>query len=138
MIRLATIAASVALIGAPDALACRFPANGKPTAESKQIREWNAKLSTARKVTGTYTVEREVQNPDQRDAVDQMGAVIGPDGKVRASTFVELANLIVVRCAGPIIIKPNAGQTGTFYLQKREIDERWLILHFERDAPKDD
>jgi len=138
VIRLATVVASVALIGAPGALACRFPANGKPTAKSKQIREWNAKLSAARKVTGIYTVEREVQNPDRRDAVDQMGAVIGPDGKVRASTFVESANLIVVRCAGPIIIKPNAGQAGTFFLEKREANGRWLIVHFERDGRKDD
>ncbi len=139
MIRLATIAASVALIGAPDALACRFPANGEETPQMQQrMRDWTARLAAARKVSGTYAVEREVPNWVQRDAVDQLGVVVGQTGRIEASTFLEHANMIVVGCGGPIVTKPSAGHTGTFFLEKREADGRWLIVHFERDGRKDD
>lgn len=139
MIRVATIAALVALIGAPDALACRLPANGEETPQMQQrMRDWTARLAAARKVSGTYAVEREVPNSVQRDAVDQLGVVVGQTGRIEASTFLEQANMIVVRCGGPTVTKPSAGQTGSFFLEKREADGRWLIVHFERDGRKDD
>ncbi len=137
--RFATVAALVALIGAPDALACRFPANGEETPQMQQrMRDWTVRLAAARKVSGSYAVEREVPNSVQRDAVDQLGVVVGQTGRIEASTFLEQANMIVVGCGGPIITKPNAGQAGTFFLEKREADGRWLIVHFERDGRKDD
>lgn len=135
MIWLATIAAVVALIGAPNALACRFPANGEETPQMQQrMRDWTARLAAARKVSGTYAVDREVPNSVQRDAVDQLGVVVGQTGRIEASTFLEQANMIVVGCGGPIVAKPIAGQTGTFFLEKRGVDGRWLIVHFERDG----
>lgn len=134
----AIVVAFAALVGIPEALACRVLSKDQATVQMKQAqREWNAELATTRKVTGTYSVEREVPNQAQRDAVDEFGAIVGRGGRVIASTFLEQANMIVISC-GPLAIKPRPGQTGTFFLRKRDGDERFDIVHFVVDGSKDD
>ncbi len=138
MIRLFSLVVFVALAGAPEDLACRVLAKGEAKAQMEQAkRKWDAQLTGTRKVSGTYSVEREVQNPAQRDAVDEFGSIVGRDGRVIASTFLEQANMIVIWC-GPIAIKPKPGQSGTFFLRKRDRDERFDIVHFVVDGSKDD
>lgn len=138
MIRFSTIAAVVALVGIPEALACRVLPKDQAIAQMEQAkREWHAQLADTRKVVGIYSVEREVPNAAQRDAVDEFGRIVGRGGRVTASTFLEQANMIVISC-GPIAIKPRPGQSGTFYLRKRDADGRLVIVHFERDDQEND
>lgn len=138
MIRLFSLVALVALAGAPEALACRVLAKGGAKAQMEQAkREWDAQLAGTRKVSGTYSIERQVPNSAQREAMDEFGAIVGPDARVRARTFLEQANMIVISC-GPIAIKPRPGQSGTFYLRKRDSDDRFVIVHFEKDELEND